>query len=146
MKFLGLLQFLKQGDVYKPHKPHWVVPLVSNSHLPSVSTTYPPVNKHSNGKSPSWIGNTSSIRVHFPASYVRLPECKPSTGHFRYNLTTGSRWISVEKPFNLKRSVTSNHPRFRSVPKMEGGRRNPTHRHISCMDTAYCNGKTHPPK
>ena len=24
---------------------------------------------------PSKIGNTSSIRVHFPASYVRLPEC-----------------------------------------------------------------------
>ena len=23
------------------------------------TTTYPPVNKHSNGKSPSWIGNTS---------------------------------------------------------------------------------------
>ena len=27
------------------------------------------------GISPFLIGNTSSIRVHFPASYVRLPEC-----------------------------------------------------------------------
>ena len=26
----------------------------------SIVETYPPVNKHSNGKSPSWIGNTSS--------------------------------------------------------------------------------------
>ena len=29
--------------------------------------------------SPFLIGNTSSFRVHFPASYVRLPECKPTT-------------------------------------------------------------------
>ena len=36
---------------------------------------YTPVIKHSNGISPCLIGNTSSIRVHFPASYVRLPEC-----------------------------------------------------------------------
>ena len=28
-----------------------------------------------NGMSPFSIGNTSSIRVHFPASYVSLPEC-----------------------------------------------------------------------
>ena len=34
---------------------------------------YPPVNKHSNGKSPSWIGNTSS-KVDFHR-YVRLPAC-----------------------------------------------------------------------
>ena len=34
---------------------------------------YPPVNKHSNGKSPSWLGNTSS-NVGFHC-YVRLPEC-----------------------------------------------------------------------
>ena len=31
---------------------------------------YPPVNKHSNGKSPSWVGNTSSFMVDFPACYV----------------------------------------------------------------------------
>ncbi len=31
---------------------------------------------HSNGISQSLIGNTSSIRVHFAASHVRLPECK----------------------------------------------------------------------
>ena len=34
---------------------------------------YPPVNKHSNGKSPSWIGNTSSNWWIFHC-YVRLPE------------------------------------------------------------------------
>ena len=34
---------------------------------------YPPVNKHSNGKSPSWIGNTSSNGGIFHC-YVRLPE------------------------------------------------------------------------
>ncbi len=39
------------------------------------NTLYPLVNKHSNGISQFLIGNTSSIRVHFPASYVRLPEC-----------------------------------------------------------------------
>ena len=31
--------------------------------------------EHSSGISQFSIGNTSSIRVHFPASYVRLPEC-----------------------------------------------------------------------
>ena len=39
------------------------------SHIPSGKLTWLA------GISPYWIGNTSSIRVHFPASYVRLPEC-----------------------------------------------------------------------
>ena len=43
----------------------------------SYEKKYPPVNKHSNGKSPSLIGNTSSFMVDFPASYVRLPEGTP---------------------------------------------------------------------
>ena len=34
--------------------PLWKISLSANHHF------YPPVNKHSNGKSPSWIGNTSS--------------------------------------------------------------------------------------
>ena len=37
--------------------------------LPADKLTY------SNGISAFLIGNTSSFRVHFPASYVRLPEC-----------------------------------------------------------------------
>ena len=38
---------------------------------------YYPVGKltHLAGISPFLIGNTCSIRVHFPASYVSLPEC-----------------------------------------------------------------------
>ena len=45
--------------------------------------TYPPVNKHSNGKSPSWIGNTSSNGGFSIAMlHVRLPECtKKKTFH-----------------------------------------------------------------
>ena len=41
-----------------------------------MSIVYPPGNHPR--KSPSLIGNTSSIRVHFPASYVGLPECNMS--------------------------------------------------------------------
>ena len=40
-----------------------------------VNGVYSLVNKHNNGKSQVSIGNRSSIRVHFPASYVSLPEC-----------------------------------------------------------------------
>ena len=37
---------------------------------------YPLVNYHSWLEYPRFlIGNTSSIRVHFPANYVKLPEC-----------------------------------------------------------------------
>ena len=47
--------------------------------LQVVKSQYPMVNDHIAiaGISPFvLIGNTSSIRVHFPASYVRLRECK----------------------------------------------------------------------
>ena len=42
--------------------------------------TYPPgftnIAGWKSGKSPSWIGNTSTQMVDFPACYVRLPECR----------------------------------------------------------------------
>ena len=55
------------------HNPFWDTPIFGNTHIESL------VNEH------SWLeyhnphvqkGNTSSIRVHFPASYVGLPECR----------------------------------------------------------------------
>ena len=47
----------------------------STSHSMIIAGGYTLVNQHSNGISPFLTGNTSSIRVHVPASYVRLPEC-----------------------------------------------------------------------
>ena len=46
--FRGFHSLLNLGRVYHI----WISP-INHGH-------YPPVNKHSNGKSPSWIGNTSS--------------------------------------------------------------------------------------
>ena len=48
---------------------------------------YPLINEHSDGISRCLPGNTSSIRVHFPACYVRLPECITS---MLLNLTSTS--------------------------------------------------------
>ena len=47
--------------------PHCLKPNIA-----PVKKTYPLVNLYGNGISLFLIGNTSSIRVHFPASYVRL--------------------------------------------------------------------------
>ncbi len=55
----------------------WVLLGVARFGRPSQKTSldYPLVNKHSNGIFPFLIGKPSSIRVHFPAGYVRSPEC-----------------------------------------------------------------------
>ena len=51
---------------------HWACCVFTYIKLRPKSTLkmYPLVNSHNSGKSQCSIGNTSSIRVHFPASYV----------------------------------------------------------------------------
>ncbi len=54
---------------------------------------YTPVIKHSNGKSPFSIGNTSS-KGPFPHCYVRLPECTRSS---RHQDMTSTSWIWISR-------------------------------------------------
>ena len=60
--------------------------------------SYPPVNKHSNGKSPSWIGNTSSNGGFSIAmlDYRRLPR------RFRFLLRIGKPWWTVRVLFTIR--------------------------------------------
>ena len=66
--------------------------------LPKSQGSYPPVNKHSNGKSPSWIGNTSSNGGFSIAmlDYRRLPR---RSFHL---LRIGKPWWTVRVLFTIR--------------------------------------------
>ena len=83
------------------------------------------------GISPFLIGNTSSIRVHFPANYVRLPECnwKLLLSSFNWGQTKNKSWEThshiyashhskkkIKKHFQSITS-TKSHSELQPIPK-----------------------------
>ena len=66
---------------------------------------YPLVNKHRNGISPFSIGNTSSIRVHFPASYVSLPECNMTSFNRVHTLPETNSEFTPENSGPLEKEI-----------------------------------------
>ena len=58
--FVGLAGLAKWNKATPPFKNATPSPEIHDAFLRGSLRNYPPVNKHSNGKSPSWKGNTSS--------------------------------------------------------------------------------------
>ena len=70
--------------------------------LPSLKLTYLA------GISPCLIGNTSSIRVHFPASYVRLPECNSWRNKWLLKWFVKPDWHNPPQKKQIKLNVCVN--------------------------------------
>ena len=70
-----------------------------------MNESYPPVNKHSNGKSPSWIGNTSS-NGGFSIAMLDYPKCNPMVFNLYQKIHTEKLLIlASEKRSTVNHSV-----------------------------------------
>ena len=106
--------------------------LLLTNHLPS--------GKHSNGISPFVKGNTSSIRVQFPTSYVRLPGCNKKKTNGSTKIP--SQKIPIRKIHSLTFQVTSYLPEGYLIGVVTSVIRHPSsespnrrlHRHLHVTD------------
>ena len=94
------------------HHPFWGTNIFGNTHIESLVNEHSWLEYHTSHVQ-NW--NTSSIRVHFPSSYVGLPECrvydKPSLDEdfgYRQN-QAGKRFVICQ--FHLCERTMSHDPR-----------------------------------